>query len=76
MHPMNTEMTNAKQRVGSAHERLDLQRVHVRTLKAEGRDTNAAAATFRAMRRSVEASEKHRFEIEAELLMARTGPWL
>ena len=73
---MNTEMTNAKQRVASAHERFSLQRVHIRTLKAEGRDTNAAAAVFRKMRRSVEASEGHRFEIEAELLMAMTGPWL
>jgi hypothetical protein len=76
MHPMNTELANAKQRVGSAHERLGLQRVRIRTLRAEGRDTIAAAAVFRTMRRSVEASEEYRFEIEAELLMGSTGPWL
>jgi hypothetical protein len=75
MRPMNTELTNANERVANAHERLGLQRVRFRTLRAGGRDTNAAAAVFRTMRRSMEASEEDRFQIEAELLMARTGPW-
>jgi hypothetical protein len=75
MHPMNTELTNANERAANAHERLGLQRVRFRTLRAGGRDTNAAAAVFRTMRRTMEASEEDRFQIEAELLMARTGPW-
>ena len=73
MHPMNTELTNAKQRLASAHERLGLQRVRFRTLRAGGRDTNAAA--YRTMRRTMEASEEDRFQIEAELLMAQSGAW-
>lgn len=72
---MNTELTKAKQRVASAHERLGMQRVRIRTLRAGGRDTNAAVAVFRTMRRTIEASEEDRFQIEAELLMARAGPW-
>jgi len=72
---MNTELTNAKQRLASAHERLGLQRVRFRTLRAEGRDTNAAAAVYRTMRRTMEASEEDRFQIEAELLMAQSGAW-
>jgi len=75
MHLMNTELTNAKERVANAHQRLGLQRVRIRTLRAGGRDTNAAATVFRTMRRTMEASEEDRFQIEAELLMARTGPW-
>ena len=75
MRSMNTELTNANERVASAHQRLGLQRVRIRTLRAGGRDTNAAAAAFRTMRRTMEASEEDRFQIEAELLMARTGPW-
>ena len=75
MHLMNTELTNAKQRLASAHERLGLQRVRFRTLRAGGRDTNAAAAVYRTMRRTMEASEEHRFQIEAELLMAQSGAW-
>lgn len=72
---MNTELTNAKQRVASAHQRLGLQRVRLRTLRAGGRDTASAAATLRIMRHTMEASEEDRFQIEAELLMARTAPW-
>ena len=75
MRPMNTELTNANERVASAHERLGLQRVRIRTLKARGHDIIAAAAAFRTMRQSMEASEEDRFQIEAELLMTRTGPW-
>jgi len=75
MQSMNTELTNANQRVASAHQRLGLQRVRIRTLRAGGRDTSAAAAAFGTMRRTMEASEEDRFQIEAELLMARTGPW-
>jgi outer membrane protein TolC len=72
---MNTELTNAKQRVASAHERLGLQRVRFRTLRAGGRDTNRAEAVFRTMRQTMEASEEDRFQIEAELVMARAGAW-
>ena len=72
---MNTELTNAKQRVASAHERLGLQRVRFRTLRAGGRDTNRAKAAFRTMRQTMEASEEDRFQIEAELVMARAGAW-
>jgi len=75
MHSMNTELTNAKQRVASAHERLALQRVRIRASRAEGRDTNAVAAAYGRMRRTTEASEEDRFQVEAELLMARAGPW-
>jgi uncharacterized protein (DUF2267 family) len=75
MDSMNTELTNAKQRVANAHQRLGLQRVRIRTLRATGRDTNAAKAVLRTMRQTMEASEEDRFQIEAELLMARTGPW-
>jgi hypothetical protein len=75
MHTMNTELTNAKRRVASAHERLGLQRVRIQTLRAGGRDTRGAEAVFRTMRRTVEASEEGRFQIEAELLMAHAGAW-
>lgn len=75
MRPMNTELTNANERAASAHQRLGLQRVRIRTLKAGGRDTVAATAVFRTMRRTMEASEEDRAQIEAELIMARTGPW-
>jgi hypothetical protein len=73
--PMNTELTNAKQRLASAHERLGLQRVRIRTLRAGGRDTSGAEAVFRTMRRTMEASEEDRFQIEAELVMAQSGAW-
>ena len=72
---MNTELTNAKQRVASAHERLGLQRVRFQTLRAGGRDTNRAEVVFRTMRQTMEASEEDRFQIEAELVMARAGSW-
>lgn len=75
MDSVNTEMTNANERVGSAHERLGLQRVRFRTLRATGRDTNAARAVFRTMWQTMEASEEDRFQVEAELLMAKAGPW-
>jgi len=71
MDSVNTELTNAKQRVGNAHQRLGLQRVLIRTL----RDTNAAKAVFRTMRRTMESYEEDRFQIEAELLMEKAGPW-
>jgi uncharacterized protein (DUF2267 family) len=72
---MNTELTNAKQRVARAHERLGLQRVHIRTPGDTGQDTNAAKAVFRTMRRTMETYEEDRFQIEAELVMARAGAW-
>jgi hypothetical protein len=72
---MNTELTNANQRASSAHQRLGLQRVRLRTLRAMGRDTNRAEAVFRTMRQTMEASEEDRFQIEAELVMARAGAW-
>lgn len=72
---MNTELTNAKQRVASAHERLGMHRVRIRTLRAGGRDTNAAKAVLRTMRRTMEACEEDRFQLEAELVMARAGAW-
>jgi hypothetical protein len=75
MDSMNTELTNANERAASAHERLGLQRVRFRTLRAGGWDTNAAAAVYRTMRRTMEASEEDRFQIEAELLMAQSGAW-
>jgi len=75
MRPMNTELTNANERVASAHQRLGLQRVRIRTLRAGGHDTVAATVVFRTMRRTMEASEEDRAQIEAELIMARTGPW-
>jgi hypothetical protein len=75
MDSMNTELTKAKQRVASAHERLGLQRVRIRTLRDTGRDTSAAKAVFRTMRRTMESYEEDRFQIEAELLMEKAGPW-
>jgi hypothetical protein len=75
MDSVNTEMTNANERVRSAHERLGLQRVRFRTLRATGWDTNAARAVFRTMWQTMEASEEDRFQVEAELLMAKAGPW-
>jgi hypothetical protein len=75
MRLMNTELTNANERAASAHQRLGLQRVRIRTLRAGGDDTVAATAVFRTMRRTMEASEEDRAQIEAELIMARTGPW-
>ena len=75
MDSMNTEMTNANERAASAHERLGLQRVRIRTLRSTGRDTRAATALFRTMRQTMEAYEEDRFQIEAELLMEKAGPW-
>ena len=72
---MNIELTNANERAASSHQRLGLQRVHLRTLRASGRDTNRAEAIFRTMRQTMEASEEKRFQIEAELVMARAGAW-
>ena len=72
---MNTELTNAKQLAASAHERLGLQRVRLQTLRATGRDTNRAMAAYRTIRLTMEASEEDRFQIEAELVMARAGAW-
>ena len=43
--------------------------------RAGGRDTNRAEAVFRTMRQTMEASEEDRFQIEAELVMARAGAW-
>jgi hypothetical protein len=75
MDSMNTELTNANERAASARERLSLQRVRIRTLKATGRDTRAAVAIFSTMRQTMEAYEEDRFQIEAELLMEKAGPW-
>jgi hypothetical protein len=72
---MNTELTNANERAASAHQRLDLQRVRIRTLKVTGRDTKAAVAVFRTMRQTMDACEEDRFQIEAELVMAKAGAW-
>ena len=72
---MNTELTNANERAARAHERLGLQRVRIRTLRATGRDAHAATALFRTMRQTMEAYEEDRFQIEAELLMEKAGPW-
>jgi hypothetical protein len=75
INPMNRELTNAKQRVARAHERLGLQRVRIRTLRTDQRDTNDAEEVFRTMRRTMEAFEEDRLQVEAELLMARASPW-
>jgi hypothetical protein len=72
---MNAELTNANERAASSHQRLGLQRLRLRTLRASGRDTNRAEAIFRTMRQTMEAAEEDRFQIEAELVMARAGAW-
>ena len=72
---MNAELTNANERAARSHQRLGLQRLRLRTLKASGWDTNRAEAIFRAMRQTMEAAEEDRFQIEAELVMARAGAW-
>jgi hypothetical protein len=72
---MNIELTNANERAASSHQRLGLQRVRLRTLRASGLDTNRAEEIFRTMRQTMEASEEDRFQIEAELVMARAGAW-
>ena len=54
---VNIELTNANERAASSHQRLGLQRVRLRTLRASGRDTNRAEAIFRTMRQTMEASE-------------------
>jgi hypothetical protein len=72
---MNMELTNANERAASSQQRLGLQRLRLRTLRASGRDTNRAEAIFRTMRQTMEVSEEDRFQIEAELVMARAGAW-
>lgn len=72
---MNMELTNANERAASSHQRLCLQQVRLRTLRASGRDTNRAEAIIRTMRQTMEASEEDRSQIEAELVMARAGEW-
>ena len=72
---MNIELTNANERAASSRQHLGLQRLRLRTLRASGLDTNRAEAIFRTMRQTMEASEEDRFQIEAELVMARAGAW-
>ena len=75
MNPMNRELTNVKRRAVEARVRLDLQRDRVRTLRAGRYDAKAAEAVFRTMRRTMETFEEDRFQMEAELVMARAGRW-
>ena len=71
----HSELTNANRRVAEAHDRLDIQRQRIRTLRADRHDTSAAEAVFKTMRRTMEAYEEDRLQIEAELVMAKAGPW-
>jgi hypothetical protein len=72
---MNTELTNANERAASSHQRLGLQRLRLQTLRASGQNTNRAKAIFRTMRQTMEAAEEDRFQVEAEIVMARAGAW-
>jgi hypothetical protein len=71
----HSDLTNANRRVAEAHDRLDIQRQRIRTLRVERRDTSAAEALFKTMRRTMETYEEDRLQIEAELVMAKAAPW-
>jgi hypothetical protein len=71
----NSDLTNANRRVAEAHDRLDIQRQRIRMLRVDRRDTTAAEALFKTMRRTMETYEEDRLQIEAELVMAKAGPW-
>jgi hypothetical protein len=71
----NSDLTNANRRVAEAHDRLDIQRQRIRRLRVDRRDTRAAEALFKTMRRTMETYEEDRLQIEAELVMAKAGPW-
>ena len=75
MNPMNSELTNVTRRVAEAHDRLDMQRQHIRALRADRHDTSAAEVVFKTMRRTMETYEEDRLQIEAELVMAKAGSW-
>jgi hypothetical protein len=71
----NSDLTNANRRVAEAHDRLDMQRQRIRALRVDRHDTRAAEAVFKTMRRTMEIYEEDRLQIEAELVMAKAGPW-
>jgi hypothetical protein len=75
MNPMNRELTNASRRAAEARVHLDLQRDRVRTLRAGRYDAKAAEAVFRTIKRTMETFEEDRFQLEAELVMAKAGSW-
>jgi hypothetical protein len=71
----DSDLTNANRRAAEAHDRLDMQRRRIRALRADRHDTSAAEALFKAMRRTMETYEEDRLQIEAEMVMAKAGPW-
>ena len=60
------DLKNAQQRLVRAFEHLDRQQEHILKLRAGRQDTNDAEAVFRTMRRTLEAYEEDRRQIEIE----------
>jgi hypothetical protein len=78
MNPMpfpDSDLTNARRRVTRVAEILDLQRALVQKLRADGKDTNDAEATFRRMRRTLETYEEDLSQIEDEVIDAKVSAW-
>jgi hypothetical protein len=69
----NSDLKNAYQRLARAFEQLDRQQELILNLRSDRRDTNGAEAVFRTMRRTLEACEEERCQIEDEVIDAKAG---
>jgi hypothetical protein len=64
----NSHLKNAYQRLARALEQLDRQQELILKLRVDRHDTNDAEAVFRTMRRTLEAYEEERRQIEDEVI--------
>jgi hypothetical protein len=64
----NSDLKNAYQRLARALEQLDRQQELILKLRVDRHDTNDAEAVFRTMRRTLEAYEEERRQIEDEVI--------
>jgi hypothetical protein len=64
----NSDLKNAYQRLARALEQLDRQQELILKLRVDQHDTNDAEAVFRTMRRTLEAYEEERRQIEDEVI--------
>jgi hypothetical protein len=68
-----SDLAKADQRVARARGSLERQRQLIRELRRGGHDTNAAAALFKTMRRTLEHFDEDRRLIEGALFKAKAG---
>ena len=69
----NSDLKNAYQRLARAFEQLDRQQELILNLRSDRGDTNGAEAVFKTMRRTLEAYEEERRQIEDEVLDAKAS---